>query len=412
MLCFSNLNRALLLAIVSTVSLAESNFNDSFPLQYDKGLSLSSVIENTLVKSPDQLWLEALESEVNVLRQRSDSWIAGAASVELGYQEASSGTLHYIDARVNVPLWHWGQRDAEARIVDKARQELVDQTIQAKLQVAGIIRAVLWDLALAELKLKEALLTVESSEHRLAIATKSVQLGELSHLDVLPMKSDLLTKKSALLRAKVDFKKVSKRYQAITRSSIVPEHFEEDLTELREIKINHPALAFINSKIIRKKAEYQALSLRGSGQTTLSLGVNSDRGDARANDTESFNIALSVPLGGEVHAGPELAVKNIEINKLLADRIYLISKLNENVYEISQNIKLGEDILTMVENLAILEGDRLKISENSYKAGELSLQKFKSVQLSQQLTELKVIEQLIHNKKNIALYNQSLGVLP
>ena len=142
------------------------------------------------------------------------------------------------------------------------------------------------------------------------------------------------------------------------------------------------------------------------------MGVNSDRGDARANDTESFNIALSVPLGGEVHAGPELAVKNIEINKLLADRIYLISKLNENVYEISQNIKLGEDILTMVENLAILEGDRLKISVNSYKAGELSLQKFKSVQLSQQLTELKVIEQLIHNKKNIALYNQSLGVLP
>ena len=91
---------------------------------------------------------------------------------------------------------------------------------------------------------------------------------------------------------------------------------------------------------------------------------------------------------------------------------FLTFLLHENVYEISQNIKLGEDILTMVENLAILEGDRLKISENSYKAGELRLQKFKSVQLSQQLTELKVIEQLIHNKKNIALYNQSLGVLP
>jgi hypothetical protein len=73
---------------------------------------------------------------------------------------------------------------------------------------------------------------------------------------------------------------------------------------------------------------------------------------------------------------------------------------------------LGKDILVMVKEIAHLEGDRLKIAESSYNAGELSLQAFKSIQLSQQLAELKVTEQLIINKKNVALYNQSLGVLP
>ena len=412
MLCLGYVNRLFLLAIVSTVCLAESDFNDSFSLRYEKGLSLSALVENTLAKSPDQLWLEALESEANALRKRSDSWVAGAASVALGYQEASSGTLHYIDGGVSVPLWHWGQQDAEALIADKAEQELFDQAIHVKLQMAGLIRAVLWDLALVECKLTEAILAVDFSEHILATAVQSVQLGELSHLDLLPVKSELLTKKSALLRAKVDLNKMAKRYQTITRSNVVPVHFEENRTELREININHSALAFINSNITRKQAEYQALTLRGSGQTTLSLGVNSDRGDARSNDAESFNIALNIPLGSAVHNGPDLAVKNIEINKLLADRMYLISKLNEHVFEVSQNLMLGEDILVMAKEIAQLEGDRLKIAESSYNAGELSLQKFKSIQLSQQLAQLKVTKQLIFNKKNIALYNQSLGVLP
>ena len=412
MLCLGYLNRLFLLAIVSTVCPAESDFNDSFSLRYEKGLSLSALVENTLAKSPDQLWLEALESEANALRKRSDSWVAGAASVALGYQEASSGTLHYIDGGVSVPLWHWGQQDAEALIADKAEQGLFDQAIYVKLQMAGLIRAVLWDLALVECKLTEAILAVDFSEHILATAVQSVQLGELSHLDLLPVKSELLTKKSALLRAKVDLNKMAKRYQTITRSNVVPVHFEENRTELREININHSALAFINSNITRKQAEYQALILRGSGQTTLSLGVNSDRGDARSNDAESFNIALNIPLGSAVHNGPDLAVKNIEINKLLADRMYLISKLKEHVFEVSQNLMLGEDILVMAKEIAQLEGDRLKIAESSYNAGELSLQKFKSIQLSQQLAQLKVTKQLIFNKKNIALYNQSLGVLP
>ena len=311
-----------------------------------------------------------------------------------------------------MPLWHWGQQDAEALIADKAEQGLFDQAIHVKLQMAGLIRAVLWDLALVECKLTEAVLAVDFSEHILATAVQSVQLGELSHLDLLPVKSELLIKKSALLRAKVDLNKMAKRYQTITRSNVVPVHFEESRTELREIDINHSSLAFINSKITRKQAEYQALILRGSGQTTLSLGVNSDRGDARSNDAESFNIALNIPLGSAVHNGPDLAVKNIEINKLLADRMYLIRKLNEHVFEVSQNLMLGEDILVMAMEIAQLEGDRLKIAESSYNAGELSLQKFKSIQLSQQLAQLKVTKQLIFNKKNIALYNQSLGVLP
>ena len=412
MYCLGYLNRLFFLAIVSTVSMAENNHNNPVTLQYDAHLSLSTLVENTLAKSPDQFWLEALATEVKALRKRSDSWAAGAASIDLGYQEASSGTLHFIDGGVSVPIWHWGQQDAEAQVAHEAAQGFLDQTATFQLQVAGIIRAVLWDYALSEFKLKEAMLAVEFFEQALVAVSKSVQLGELSHLDLLPIKRDLLTQKARLAQIKTDLNKIAKRFQTITYSNVVPYRFDEKCTDSNEINVNHPLLAFINSKIARKKAEYQALVLRGSGQTRLSLGVNSDRGDSRSNDTESFNIALNIPLGSDAHTGPALSVINIELTKLVADRTHLINQLNDNVFDLSQNIALGEAVLVMVKEIVKLESDRLKISERSYQAGELSLYKFKKIQLTQRRAELKVMEQVIINNKNVALYNQSLGVLP
>jgi len=412
MYCLGYLNRLFFLAIVSTVGMAENYHNNPVTLQYDSDLSLSVLVENTLAKSPDQFWLEALATEVKALRKRSDSWAAGAASIDLGYQEASSGTLHFIDGGVSVPIWHWGQQDAEAQVAHAAAQGFLDQTATFQLQVAGVIRAVLWDYALSEFKLKEAMLAVEFSEQALVAVSQSVQLGELSHLDLLPIKRDLLTQRTRLAQIKTDLNKMAKRFQTITHSNAVPYRFDEKRTDSNEINVNHPLLAFINSKIARKKAEYQALVLRGSGQTRLSLGVNSDRGDIRSNDTESFNIALNIPLGSEAHNGPALSVISIKLTKLVADRAHLIHDLNDNVFDLSQNIALGEDVLVMVKEIAKLESDRLKISERSYQAGELSLYKFKKIQLTQRRAELKVMEQVIINNKTIALYNQSLGVLP
>ncbi|MEO1895702.1 MAG: hypothetical protein ABGX32_05520, partial [Methylococcales bacterium] len=220
------------------------------------------------------------------------------------------------------------------------------------------------------------------------------------------------TQKARLAQIKTDLNKIAKRFQTITYSNVVPYRFDEKCTDSNEINVTHPLLAFINSKIARKKAEYQALVLRGSGQTRLSLGVNSDRGDSRSNDTESFNIALNIPLGSDAHTGPALSVINIELTKLVADRTHLINQLNDNVFDLSQNIALGEAVLVMVKEIVKLESDRLKISERSYQAGELSLYKFKKIQLTQRRAELKVMEQVIINNKNVALYNQSLGVLP
>jgi len=82
-------------------------------VQVDARLSLAKVIELTLVHFPDTAMLESLEQEADAILQRSKSLTAGASQAGLRFQEATSGTLHYIDAMVEVPLWNAGQRDAQ-----------------------------------------------------------------------------------------------------------------------------------------------------------------------------------------------------------------------------------------------------------------------------------------------------------
>ncbi|WP_239649527.1 hypothetical protein [Methylocucumis oryzae] len=74
--------------------------------------------------------------------------MAGASQAGLRFQEATSGTLHYIDATVQVPLWNLGQRQAEQATGAKASISVQKQQEATRLRIAGLIRSALWDMAL------------------------------------------------------------------------------------------------------------------------------------------------------------------------------------------------------------------------------------------------------------------------
>jgi hypothetical protein len=133
------------------------------PIYIDESLSLSKLLDLTMEKYPDTVWLTSLEAEAAAIRQRSESWTAGASQAGLRLQEATSGTLHYLDAHVQVPLWNLGQRNAEKAGAEQAETSAVSQSVAIKLRVAGLIRAALWDIALANIRYEQAQTEVSSN---------------------------------------------------------------------------------------------------------------------------------------------------------------------------------------------------------------------------------------------------------
>ncbi len=384
------------------------------PVVVDPQLSLPALIDNSLQKYPDVYWLQALEDEAKAIAQRGLSWFAGSPSIGLFYQQATSGTLHYGDAYLQTPLWNLGQRDAERVLANKAQLSAHMQRDFIKLRVAGLIRIALWDLALMNNRYEQAHAELKVTEQLSKKVKKLYQLGELAKSDWLLVRTEALQKKSLLTKAEAEVMHARKRYMSLTQSNAVPKEYREKRHKPTNIVPLHPAIRLIDASISRKQSERNATRLEGSGQTQLTIGVNSDRGDKdpRSNNTESFNIGVNIPFGGAGHLAPKLAAVQVELNKLIAERAQIVRDLELAHHEAEHNLQIDQTEIKIAEQLRDIAEQHLKMSEVSFTAGETDLIDFLKMQSRTQQAVLNAKERSIILQRDIALYNQAIGQLP
>jgi len=384
------------------------------PVESDATLSLSKVVDLTLEKYPDVTWLNSLEEEAAALAQRGNSWTAGASQAGLHFQEATSGTLHYIDAHVQVPLWNLGQRDAEQRTAKLAESSAMSQAAAVKLRVAGLIRVALWDMTLANLSYEQSKAELTLTDQLLAKVQRRVELGDLPRADLLLAQSESLQKRSVVTLAEAELMHARKRYSSITQITKIPGDYQEKLADILKIQQSHPVLVAINSQIERKQAEVNAIKLVGSGQTAVAVGINSDQftNDPRSNQTASFNIGVTVPFGGNAHLAPQVAAVNVELNKLIAEREQLSRVLEQAHHEAEHNLEVNRVELGIANELQQVAEDHLKMTQSSFSVGEINLMDLLRIQSRTQQAVLNAKQRAVMLQRDIALYNQAVGVTP
>lgn len=384
------------------------------PIEADATLSLAKVVDLTLEKYPDATWLKSLEEEAAAIAQRGDSWTAGASQAGLRFQEATSGTLHYIDGSVQVPLWNLGQRDAEQKTAQLAESNALSQADAVRLRVAGLVRAALWSMELANLTYEQTKTELSITDQLLTKVQRRVELGDLPQADFLLAQTESLQKRSAVTQAEAELMHARKRYASITQMTKIPKDYQEKLVGLTEIQQNHPALVAINSQIQRKQAELNALKLVGSGQSNVAVGINSDRftNDPRSNQTDSFNIGVTIPFGGSAHLAPQLAAVNVELNKLIAEREQMNRDLEQAHHEAEHNLEVNRVELGIANELKQVAEKHLKMTDSSFSVGEINLMDLLKVQSRTQQAVLNAKQRAVMLQRDIALYNQAVGVMP
>ena len=384
------------------------------PIESDATLSLSKVVDLTLEKYPDETWLKSLEDEAAALAQRGNSWTAGASQAGLRFQEATSGTLHYIDAQVQVPLWNLGQRDAEQTTAKLAENSAMSQTVAVKLRVSGLIRGAIWNIALANISYEQAKIELDVTDQLLAKVQRRVELGDLPRADFLLAQTESLQKRSVVTQAEAELMHARKRYTSITQMTKIPKDYQEKLVGLTEVQQGHPALAAINSQIERKQAELNAVKLVGSGQTNVAVGINSDQftNDPRSNQTASFNIGVTVPFGGSAHLAPHVAAVNVELNKLIAEREQMNRDLEQAHHEAEHSLEVNRVELGIADELKQVAEEHLNMTQLSFSVGEIDLMDLLKIQSRTQQAVLNAKQRAVMLQRDIALYNQAVGVMP
>ncbi len=381
----------------------------------DEQLSLSDLVIQTLEKYPDYALIAAMYQESDALNERGSSWISGAPQLQTYYKDDFAGTntgAYEFDGTIQVPVWNWGQRDAGLQLAAQAEQNATMQMQAVKLNVAGLVRDALWTLKLEDLRYEMFQKELSLTENLLKTVQRRFELGDLPKADFLLAQSEVLQKKTDLIQQEAAVMHARKRYYFLTQTHKMPAHIDEIQSTVLTIQDSHPGLAAINTMIAQKKAEIEWIKTQGSGQTTVAVGGVTERASRNDRSINSIAFMVNIPFGGSAFLAPQIAAANRDYVAAETEKMHLYRALSAQLHEAEHELDVEKAQLGIAQQMQANAQEQLKMADFSFNAGEINLTEFLIVQTLAYRAIKNAQESGIRLQRDIAFYNQAVGVMP
>ena len=226
-LCF--LLWALYSVLFNTPAYAEQDEHDH-DLQVSAQLTLHDLVEKTIIRYPDSALLAAKKIEIEAKNKRANGILPAAPAIGLLNRNdaiTSNRGEREWEAELELPVWLPGQRAAREAIARDAALGLMDTRATLNLQVAGMVRDALWDIAMMSHQA-----TLAKSRHQTSLALlndveRRVKAGDLPKTDIMLAQNEAYQAETFLLRAEAEVKHAQFRYKLLTGLNTIPEAFSE-----------------------------------------------------------------------------------------------------------------------------------------------------------------------------------------
>ncbi|NBV76185.1 MAG: TolC family protein [Methylococcaceae bacterium] len=386
------------------------------PIELDQNLSLSQLVEQTLEKYPDRLINEALQNQADAWQTRGDGWFAGSQALALDYNSdkvADDRGSREISGQLEFTIWNWGQRSAAQEIAERSQQFAAKQSSAVRIEVAGLVRSALWEMALAESRVEIARYYLDISSQLLDKVKRRVDLGDLARADLLLAESEHLHNQSLLNQAVAELMHSRKNYSTLTQSNHVPVNYKETLSPLSKIEPNHPLLDAINTLVERKQASIEwAKTTDTINQPKLHFGGRTTRDHRAMDDIQTASVGVVIPFGHSSYDAPEVAASYAELNQVKAAREHLMRDLEKKLHEAEHMLDVTRQELAIAIRMKEIAETHLNMTQISFSSGEINLLDLLKIQARSLEAIRNAKEQEVKLQRYIALYNQAVGVMP
>ena len=338
-----------------------------------------------------------------------------------------------VEAMVDMPLLLPGQRSARFALADAAGATA--QALRARLrwEMAGVVRELVWEGALAEGRLRQAEAALSAAEALEAVVAKREAAGELARLDLLLAQQDTLARQSELAAARADHAEVMAAYGALTGFEALPEPLTETPAETAAelpsasaetapgdggpqpaspIFATHPLHTSLAQGVARARAERGRVRADRGGSPTLSLGVKHARADRFAPEDDALQLEVSLPFGVGSAGAPAMA----EAEQGVTDRL---AELQQARREVVRNIAAAKAAVTGAEQQLAAARVRVDVTERAlalarraFDLGEGDLTALLRAQERAREARLNLALRQLAQGRAIARLNQAIGALP
>jgi len=385
------------------------------PLVEDARLSLGDVLDLALSAYPAGAEVDARSGEADAWQARGRSLVAGRPQFTFRYQTDRWGDefgLTEFESGLQLPLWNWGERSAVRQLgleLDTASAAFLDAL---RWEVAGVLRSLLWDLALAGGDLALAEQSLEVAQRLTRSVERRQQLGDVAVADVLLARSESLAANSEVIRASAELVDARRQYSSFTGLDRRPGFDAETLSAITEIPDSHPSLRFVSAEVERLRAAESVARRSALASPTLTVGPRRERSAFGQAYEDSIGVIVTVPFGGGSHVDTQVAAAARQTAAAVAEHRRRLRQLDLDLHEAAHGIEVVDGSLDDARRRMDIMEQSYRMGEVAYANGEAGLMELLNLQRALIEARRDVMRLGIERNRLVALYNQAVGDLP
>lgn len=375
--------------------------------------SLHAMVESAWQRSPQARTLVARQDEAVAAQDLANSWLAAPPVLGLSQRNdrwTDERGKRESEVALSSTIWTPGQKSRRAQYAKDYAADLDAQLRQARLDIAGQVRAQFWQAAATQ----EALLEKEDHlQHLQELAQdveRRVKAGDLPRSDALLAQQEVLAAQAAMITARGNAKAALARVTVLTGLAALPPAIPEPA-----VSSNTPVpvrLHAAQASEQRARSAIAAASAQSSAAPSIALSMRRERDGVLGPNDRSIGIAVQIPLVGpqrnrplEAAAATQLAAASAEVAQTQAEVDAEMVMAQSRVHDAEQALDLAAQRATLAE-------EHTRLFDTAFALGERPLPELLRSRIQSHEAKLAVRQQRIALGQARAELNQALGIIP
>lgn len=407
---------AIFISTMSTVMAdsitADANHTDVIVV--NPNLQYKEVLENTFARSPQQAKLLSQQSVLDARNQVASAMLPSTPSLTIGHQNDTVGSgrgEREWQAEVELPVWRLNQRQNRIKVANAYQSNLINSQESLKLQVAGTLRDVLWDIAFNDNNVALASNKLEVSQRLQADVEKRFKAGELAKTDAIFAQQETLRAEKEKLRADAELMHARHRYYVLTGLREIPANIEEKQSNLEDYS-QSPIWLEAQSKLGLAETERQLATIESRDNFQVLINARRIQGGFDTTFNESVGLKIRIPFGGDARAATIKSASELNLGNALSEQETLRLSLETAMHEAEHNLSVSQAELGIANKQFDMAKESVRLAKKAFQLGETDLVSLLRVQAQTNEIERAFTSRQIQLQWDIARYNQAVGVLP
>jgi outer membrane protein TolC len=383
-------------------------------LKVNSNLKIQDVLEKTIARNPMQATLQSREYTVKAKNIVANAMLPSTPAVNVVHQNDVLGSgrgEREWQAELELPVWLPNQRNNRLKVADATQSNVSAGRESLKLNVAGLLRDALWDVALNENSYALAVNKFDLANKLQQDVDKRYKAGEMAKTDFMLAQQEALRAEKEQLRAEAELMHARHRYYLLTGMQEIPASFEESQSTLEDYS-QSSIWTEAQSKVGLAETERDLAQIESRENLQVLVNIRSNKGPFDNLSNESMGVKVRIPFGGESRAAPIKAAAELGVGHALTERETLRNALETMMHEAEHNLNVSRAELAIVTKQFEIAKESSKLAQKAFRLGETDLVSLIRVQAQTYEAERAYTTRKIQVQWDIARYNQAVGVLP